>query len=142
MAGPGEVDPQIKGLTALYVGWLNNCRYTVSHRAAACRLAGLTDEELERVIVGNWADFSLPTQLALRLAKEVTLNPSEVSFDDAPQCIDDNLQDRLKSCFTDPQLVELLMSISVWNALSRFHRVMGFELDMPAPDESIDPARR
>jgi hypothetical protein len=32
------------------------------------------------------------------------------------------------------------MSIAVWNALSRFHRVMDFDLDMPAPPPYLDPA--
>jgi hypothetical protein len=34
------------------------------------------------------------------------------------------------------------MSVSLWNALARFHRVMDFELDMPAPPPALDPAAR
>lgn len=29
------------------------------------------------------------------------------------------------------------MSVSVWNALSRFHRVMLFDLDMPEAPEAV-----
>ncbi|MDT5053405.1 MAG: hypothetical protein QOF66_1771, partial [Mycobacterium sp.] len=40
--------------------------------------------------------------------------------------------------FDPRELVELTMSISVWNALSRFHRVMEFDLDMPEPPPAVE----
>ncbi|HEY5986720.1 MAG TPA: hypothetical protein VIV12_10125 [Streptosporangiaceae bacterium] len=40
--------------------------------------------------------------------------------------------------FTPAERVELLMNIGVWNALTRIHRVMGFELDMPVPSAGLD----
>jgi hypothetical protein len=34
------------------------------------------------------------------------------------------------------------LSVAVWNVLSRFHRVMQFDLDMAAPPPGVDPAKR
>jgi len=31
------------------------------------------------------------------------------------------------------------MTVSVWNSIARFHRVMNFELDMPAAPEGVEP---
>jgi alkylhydroperoxidase family enzyme len=45
--------------------------------------------------------------------------------------------ERLRSSFSDPEIVELVATIAIWNALARFHRVMGFELDMEAPPEEV-----
>jgi hypothetical protein len=36
--------------------------------------------------------------------------------------------------------MELVLSISLWNALCRFHRTMGLELDMPEPPEGVRAA--
>ena len=35
VAGPGVLDMKIKDLSAMYVGYLNHCRYTVSHRSTS-----------------------------------------------------------------------------------------------------------
>jgi alkylhydroperoxidase family enzyme len=77
--------------------------------------------------------------LALTLTKELTLNPTQVMFSEAPQVISPELQERLTAHFSDTELLELSMSISIWNALSRFHRVMGFDLDMPIAPEGVTP---
>ena len=50
--------------------------------------------------------------------------------------IDEALRQRVKEAFEPEQLVELLMSISLWNAIARFHRVLDLDLDLPdAPAE-------
>jgi alkylhydroperoxidase family enzyme len=73
----------------------------------------------------------------LQLCEELTVRPPSVAFADAPQLVDTGLLERLRSSFTDPQIVELVATIGLWNALARFHRVMGFELDMDPPPEAI-----
>ena len=44
--GPGALNSRIKDLTAVRIGLLNHCRYTVSHRVAASRGQGIPDEDL------------------------------------------------------------------------------------------------
>jgi alkylhydroperoxidase family enzyme len=44
---------------------------------------------------------------------------------------------RLRAEFSEPAIVELVAMIGLWNALARFHRLMGFELDMEAPPDEV-----
>lgn len=140
VAGPGTVDGRLKDLSALIVGARNGCRYTVSHRTASARRNGASDDELVAAASGDWSGFDALTQDVFAYTVALTEDPPSVPYLDRPQLVDEALLTRLQGTLTEPQLVELTMSIAVWNALSRFHRVMGFELDMPAPPPSIDPA--
>jgi AhpD family alkylhydroperoxidase len=140
VAGPGTVDSKLKDLSALRVGCLNNCRYTVSHRTASARRSGATDDEIVAAASGNWSGFDDATQLVLEFTTRLTEDPSRVAWSERPQLVDASLLAELQRHFTDAQLVELTLSIAVWNALARFHRVMGFDLDMAEPPAEIDPA--
>lgn len=138
VAGPGELDLATKDLSALLVASLNNCRYSLSHRSTSAAKNGVSEDDMRKVVTGDWADFSPRMQLALEVTRELTLLPPEKSYDERPFAIDPDLRDRLKEEFSDVEILELTFSISVWNALSRFHRVMGFELDMPEPPEGVE----
>ena len=140
VAGPGTLDPQLKDMSAFLVGVLNNCRYTVSHRAASAQRNGVDEETLRAVAAGQWSDFDDTTRAVLRFTEELTTLPSVVEYTELPLVVDQGTLDELAAVLTDAQRVELTMSVSVWNALSRFHRVMGFELDMPEPPPGTDPA--
>jgi AhpD family alkylhydroperoxidase len=140
VAGPGHLDARTKDLSALLVGALNRCEYTVSHRcAAAKRTAVATDEELAAVVAGDWEGFEERLRVALQYTRQLTLEPTLRAPSEHPTVVDDSVRDRVSELFDDREVVELTMSISVWNALSRFHRVMGFELDMPPAPEGIAP---
>lgn len=140
VAGPGALDMKIKDLSALYVGYLNHCRYTASHRSTSGLKNGVTAEQMVSAVAGDWSAFDDRTRVALEFTRELTLNPQSVSFGDLPQAITPAIVTSVKSLFTDVEILELSMSVSVWNALSRFHRVMGFELDMPEAPEGVNPA--
>ena len=140
VAGPGELAPKLKDLSAVLVGVLNGCRYTISHRCRSASTNGATDAELEAVASHKWDDLDEPTRIALMFTEQLTVRPPTTTFTENRQAVDAEVLDAAKRLFTDPQLVELAMSVSVWNALARFHRVMDFELDMPAPPTTLDPA--
>jgi AhpD family alkylhydroperoxidase len=140
VAGPGTLDPKLKDMSAFLVGVLNNCRYTVSHRAASAQRNGVDPTTLQAVAAGQWSEFDDTTRAVLRFTEELTTLPSVVPYMDSPLIVDQGTLDALGDALTDAQRVELAMSVSVWNALARFHRVMGFELDMPEPPHGTDPA--
>lgn len=139
VAGPGVLDGELKDLSALYVGYLNNCQYTASHRSTSARAKGISDDQMRVVVNEDWSGLSDKYQVALEYTKALTLSPGALSYSEAPQIVDEKLQAELKAQFSDVEILELTMSISVWNALSRFHRVMGFELDMPDAPEGVKP---
>jgi alkylhydroperoxidase family enzyme len=140
VAGPGRVAPVVKDLTAILVGLLNNCRYTVSHRCASARRNGVIDADLVAIANHDWDAFDAPTQAALAFTEQLTLAPPATPWTTRPPAVEQSVLDELSRYLDEGQRVELTMSVSVWNALTRFHRVMQFELDMPAPPPEIDPA--
>lgn len=139
VAGPGVLDGELKDLSALYVGYLNNCQYTASHRSTSARAKGVSDDLMRAVVHEDWSGLSDKYQVALEYTKAITLLPTVLPYSEAPQIADEKLLGELKAHFSDQEILELTMSISVWNALARFHRVMGFELDMPEAPEGVNP---
>lgn len=139
VAGPGELDSVMKDLSALLVGTLNHCRYTASHRSTSARAKGVSDEDMQKVAQGDWDGFDPRTQIALRYTRELTLNPAVLSYSELPQAVLPETLRELSSNFDPVEILELTMSIAVWNALARFHRVMNFDLDMPEAPEGVTP---
>jgi uncharacterized peroxidase-related enzyme len=137
IVGPGALDQRLKELVEVRTAVLNRCRYSASHRVRSARAAGVSEEDVVAVARGELSRFSEREQLALELTEELTLRPTQVSYADAPQLVQSATLERLRASFTDPEIVELVATIAIWNALARFHRVMGFELDMDAPPPAV-----
>lgn len=138
--GPGEVAGRTKDLAALAVAIANHCRYSASHRAQAGRASGLTDEDFDALGRGDLGHFSEPEQVAVAYATQLTLQPQQRRRAELPQGVDEEILDRLRDCYNEPQIVELTATIALWNALTRFHRVMDLPLDMQPPPPAIDAA--
>lgn len=139
VAGPGVLDVRIKELTATYVAALNGCRYTLSHRAASAARAGIAEQSVVAAVREAWESFTERERAALTAARQLTTQPPVVSYSDRTSPLTADVRAQLTANFSDEELVELLMSISMWNGLARFHRVMEFDLDMPAAPASVDP---
>ena len=139
VAGPGVMDAQLKDACALYVGFLNHCNYTVSHRATSAAAKGVTDDEMRAIVGGRWDAMPANWHAALELTRELTLNPQNETYADLPQAATLGTLAEAKKHFNDVELLELCMTIAMWNALSRFHRVMDFDLDMPDAPEGVKP---
>jgi uncharacterized peroxidase-related enzyme len=137
IVGPGALDQRLKELVEVRTVVLNRCLYSTSHRVRSARAAGVSEEDVVAVARGELARFSEREQLALSVAEELTVRPTSVPYAQAPQLVDTATLERLRASFTDPEIVELITTIAIWNALARFHRVMGFELDMDAPPEAV-----
>lgn len=139
VAGPGVMDAQLKDACALYVGYLNHCRYTVSHRATSAAAKGVTDEQMRDIVNAEWTEMPENWRAALELTRELTLNPQTETYGELPQAAHPETLTAVKKHFTDVEILELAMTIAMWNALARFHRVMDFDLDMPEAPEGVKP---
>ena len=135
--GPGELEQRTKELVEVRTVVLCRCLYSTSHRVRSARAAGVPDEDIVAVARGELDGFDSRERLALELAEALTVSPASVAYADAPQLVSGEMLARLRSEFTEPQIVELVVVIGLWNALARFHRVMGFELDMDAPPDEV-----
>jgi AhpD family alkylhydroperoxidase len=135
--GPGRLEGRIKELTAVRVAVLNHCRYTASHRCTAASANGATEADLASVARGEYGQFTEREQLALRLTDEMTTELPGRDRQHSASGLLNQLREDLQQHFDPAELVELTMSISVWNALARFHRVMDFDLDMREAPASV-----
>jgi len=138
VVGPGLLSQRIKNLAAVRVAIANHCRYSASHRVRAAQDAGVTDNELAAVAADRLDGFDDRERLAIEFARELSLQPIAVRYGDNPGAVDASLLSLLRGCYSDAEIVELTAVISLWNALTRFHRVMGLPLDMPPPPPAID----
>ena len=138
VVGPGTLRPRTKDLAAITVALANHCRYSASHRVQSGLANGLSPEEIDALAESRLDGFSAEERLVVAFARELTLAPAATRQADNPQAVDPDLLRRLGDAFDDAQLVELTTTVALWNALTRFHRVMDLPLDMPAPPPSID----
>lgn len=138
--GPGHLDTRIKELTALRVAVLNHCRYTTSHRSTAAMANGATEQELTKIANGDYTGFTERERLALQLAEDMTTGLPTIGRAQSRTGISEQLRKATKAQFDPGEVVELTLSIGLWNALSRFHRVMDFDLDMPEPPPAVESA--
>lgn len=140
IVGPGALDQRLKELVQVRVSVLNRCRYSVSHRVRSAKAAGVPEEDLVAVARGELDRFAPKERLALEYAEELTLKPPLVPYSEERGAVSPALVAKVRESFDDPELVELTATIGLWNALTRFHRVMQFELDMDPPPPEIDEA--
>lgn len=138
VVGPGTVPARTKDLAALAVAIANGCRYSASHRATAGLGSGISADELDALAADRLDAFAPDEQIAIRYARELTVAPPATRYADDPQAVDAALLAEVTRAFDEPQIVELTAAIALWNALTRFHRVMGLPLDMPPPPPAID----
>lgn len=137
IVGPGALDQRLKELVEVRTVVLNRCLYSTAHRVRSAKAAGISDDDLAAVARGELERFDAREQLALELCEELTVRPATVPYADAPQLASQGMLRRVKETFSDPEIVELTATIGIWNALARFHRVMGFELDMAPPPQPV-----
>jgi alkylhydroperoxidase family enzyme len=116
----------------------NHCRYSASHRVSSAIANGVSADEIDALAADRLDGFRPEERLAIRYARDLTLSPPKVRFGDNRQGAEPGLLAELTQMFDEPQLVELTATIALWNALTRFHRVMDLPLDMPPPPPAID----
>ncbi|HTU72781.1 MAG TPA: carboxymuconolactone decarboxylase family protein [Trebonia sp.] len=138
LTGPGPLDQRIKELTAVQVAILNHCRYTVSHRCFSAQGKGVTEAELVKIAANDLQSFSEAERLALEFTRAVTLDVPATTAAESATGIDEALRERVREAFEPEQLVELLMSVSLWNAIARFHRILDLDPDLPAAPAGVD----
>ena len=135
---PGALDDRIKDLVAIRIAYLLECRYSISHRVASARNQAIPEQDIVAVADPASHDFSDAEQAALAFAEELTTGADDVPYHDNRQVVSQETLEAVKQHFSDAEIAELAISVGLWNALARFHRVMDFDLDMPAPPPELD----
>lgn len=84
------------------------------------RKAGLTDEKLHAVLGDDFSVFNDAERLVIELADAMVVAPSNIS---------DDLYARLRSVFSEEQLMQLSGQIAFENYRARWNRVFDVESD-------------
>lgn len=84
------------------------------------RKAGLSDEKLRAVIGDDLTPFNDTERLVIELADAITITPANVS---------DDLYERLRTQFSEEQLMQLGAQIAFENYRARWNRIFDVESD-------------
>jgi uncharacterized peroxidase-related enzyme len=108
----GSLDAKLRELAYIKASLVNNCAYCANgHKSAALR-AGVTEAQLDEI--GGYASstaFSPLEKLALQFAEELTrtVRTSE------------EVMNELKKHLSEPQIVELTLTVGLANLTNRFN---------------------
>ena len=119
--GQGTLSPAVREQIALTVAGKNHCDYCASAHTVMGKGAGISDEELEKNLVGESEDSK--TQAALNFSKEVVENRGGIS---------DASIDALRTAgYGDDELIEIIAHIAINTFTNYFNRIAQTEIDFP-----------
>jgi alkylhydroperoxidase family enzyme len=104
----------------------NNCHYCLGHQELALRHAGWDDDTVAALDC-DWSRYTPRQQAALAYARKLTLEPQLIGDDDIA---------KLKSEFSDAEIVELTFNIARFNATNRWTDGLGIPQDDRFGDEA------
>ena len=123
IADYGSFDAVTREAIALAVANVDECSYCQAAHTGGGRAAGLTDDEMVAVRRGN-VDFDTKLAALLALAREYTKNVGSVE--------DATWQTALEAGWTDEQLTELSVHVTLNLFTNYFNHFVQTELDLPA----------
>ncbi len=123
IADEGTYDARTREAIALAVGNVDQCAYCQAAHTAGGRTAGLSDDEMKAVRAGR-VDFDHKLAALLDVARAYT---SEVGTVDAARW-----KAALAAGWTDAQLTELSVHVTLNLFTNYFNHLVETELDMPA----------
>ncbi len=125
----GTLPKALKELVIVRTSQLNRTPYCLASHSAICRKLGWTDEQLEAMESSlEVGGFSEREQVAIRLAEVMTLNAHGYTAEDFV---------RLRSFYTEGEVVELMAAIGLFNYFNRFNDLLEMEPTKPATTEEL-----
>lgn len=123
----GTLPKALKELVIVRTSQLNRTPYCLASHSAICRKLGWTDEQLGAMESGiEVGGFTERERVAIHLAEVMTLNAHGYSSEDFV---------RLRSFYSEGEVVELMAAIGLFNYFNRFNDVLQMEPTKPATVE-------
>ncbi len=123
IADYGTFDPRTREAIALVVGNVDHCTYCQSAHTVAGKAAGLSEEQTV-AIRENRVDFDPKLAALLEVAREAAGNVGEVE--------DSTWQAALDAGWTDAELTEVSVHVTLNLFTNYFNHLVQTELDLPA----------
>lgn len=121
LSSDNSLPDKIKELAILSTSKTNGCHYCMTHHAEAGKKAGLTEEQIEAVLENrDSGHFTEEEKTVIEYARQVTKDAENIS---------DELFLRLKSFYSDEQIVLLTLIIGLYQIFNKFNGALGVELE-------------
>lgn len=120
IAKESTIEPKLQELANLEVSRINRCNYYLTHHAQMAKACGVSDEQLRMLKAADAGGFSQKETAVIEYARQVTKDAEEVPED---------LFKRLRSYFSESQIVNLTLIIGLMNVFNRFNGALGVELE-------------
>lgn len=116
-----SIDLNLQELANLEVSRINRCHYCLAHHAQMAKMSGINEEQLKSWDAGKLDGvFSEKEKTVIEYARQVTGDAESVP---------DDLFKRLKSYFSDSEIVNLTLIIGLMNVFNRFNGALKVELE-------------
>ncbi len=121
IAKESTIDAKLRELANLEASRINRCHYCLAHHRQMAKAAGVTEEALKAWEEGRLIDaFSEKEITVIEYASQVTLDAENVS---------DQLFNKLKSYFSESEIVNLTAIIGFINLFNRFNGALKVDLE-------------
>lgn len=110
-------------LAIVVVSKLNACQYCVTHHAPKLRVEGLSADAIDRLPATDHPDLDEVDRLVVEYSVLVSEQPGRIR---------DAVFDRLRQHFTDAQIVELTLRISLCGAYNRLSEALQIDAEAEA----------
>jgi uncharacterized peroxidase-related enzyme len=121
IAKESSIEPRIQELANLEVSRINRCHYCLTHHTQMAKVSGVSKLKIDSLKAGDLRNnFSDKEKIVIEYAAAVTQDAESVS---------DELFSRLKSYFSDSEIVNLTLIIGLMNVFNRFNGALGVELE-------------
>ena len=97
----------------------NDCRYCLGHQELKLKRIGMTDDE-SAALDCRWDRFPAKEQAAIKATRKLTLTP---------QLFDENDISELKRQFSDAEIIDIIYTVSRYNAVNRWTASTGIPQD-------------
>jgi uncharacterized peroxidase-related enzyme len=125
----GTISTALKELVIVRTSQLNRTPYCLASHSALARRLGWTDDQLVALENAQTSDlFSESEKVAIHLAEVMTLNAHGYSDEDFT---------RLRSFYSEGEVVELMAAIGLFNYFNRFNDLLQMEPTKPANAEEL-----
>ena len=117
-----RVDPRLREMAILQVGYLAKSPYEYSHHIKIGREFGVTDADIQAIVAetnGQATDLPPLAKAVLRAARELTAQPQ----------LADATFAELRKGFDNEQMVDLLMTISFYAAVVRLLAALQIDVE-------------
>ena len=128
----GTLPKRLKELVIVRTSQVNRTPYCLASHTAICKRLGWSDIQLEALgDADRSGEFSEAEKVAIHLAEAMTLDAHRYS--DAEFA-------RLRSFYSEGEVVELMAAIGLFNYFNRFNDLLEMEPTKPATAEELEQA--